>query len=290
MQMTRYPIPTSHNGDNKVKNQGTLMHIARLLTTTAITSFALAASGVAFAQTDVTSENSEVNNSSSIPTEAECLAEPTLADCPEQPASTTPQTGGQTGIVITGSRIARPNLDSSVPVTSVSAADLTDTGDVNIGDNLNDLPSLRSTYSQGNSTRFIGTSGLNLLDLRGLGISRTLVLVNGRRHVTALTGEYIVDVNTIPIDLLERTDIVTGGNSAIYGSDAIAGVVNFILRRDFERHPHARRRRASPATATARPTWRRSRPARTSPTGAATSRFRPSTSVRTRSISINAII
>ncbi|NKB15860.1 MAG: TonB-dependent receptor [Sphingomonadales bacterium] len=106
--------------------------------------------------------------------------------------------------------------------------------DVNIGDNLNDLPSLRSTFSQGNSTRFIGTSGLNTLDLRGLGIERTLVLVNGRRHVTALTGDYIVDVNTIPTDLLQRVDIVTGGTSALYGSDAVAGTVNFILRRDFE--------------------------------------------------------
>src|SRR3546814_2199088 len=96
------------------------------------------------------------------------------------------------------------------------------------------LPSLRSTFSQGNSTRFIGTAGLNILDLRGLGTSRTLVLVNGKRHVTASPGDYLVDVNTIPVDLLERVDIVTGGNSAIYGSDAVAGVVNFITKRDFE--------------------------------------------------------
>lgn len=137
-------------------------------------------------------------------------------------------------IVVTGSRIARPNLDASSPVTSITVEQLTNTGDVNIGDNLNDLPSLRSTFSQGNSTRFIGTSGLNLLDLRGLGTSRTLVLVNGRRHITASVGDYLVDVNTIPTDLLERVDIVTGGTSAVYGSDAIAGVVNFILRRDFD--------------------------------------------------------
>src|SRR3546814_12041049 len=88
------------------------------------------------------------------------------------------------------------------------------------------LPSLRSTFSQGNSTRFIGTAGLNILDLRGLGTSRTLVLVNGKRHVTASPGDYLVDVTTIPVDLLERVDIVTGGNSAIYGSDAVAGVEN----------------------------------------------------------------
>lgn len=137
-------------------------------------------------------------------------------------------------IVVTGSRIARPTLSSPVPLTTVTAAELTEQGDISLGDALNDLPSLRSTFSQGNSTRFIGTAGLNLLDLRGLGTDRTLVLVNGKRHVTASPGDYLVDVNTIPVDLLERVDVVTGGNSAIYGSDAVAGVVNFILKRDFE--------------------------------------------------------
>lgn len=137
-------------------------------------------------------------------------------------------------IVVTGSRIARPTLESSVPLTSVDVGELTDTGDVSLGDALNDLPSLRSTFSQGNSTRFIGTAGLNVLDLRGLGTARTLVLVNGKRHITALPGDYLVDVNTIPVDLLERVDIVTGGNSAIYGSDAVAGVVNFITKRNFD--------------------------------------------------------
>ncbi|HEV2818562.1 MAG TPA: TonB-dependent receptor [Allosphingosinicella sp.] len=137
-------------------------------------------------------------------------------------------------ILVTGTRIRRPNLESTVPITSVGIQELTDTGDVSLGDNLNDLPSLRSSFSQGNSTRFIGTAGLNLLDLRGLGTARTLVLVNNRRHITASPGDYLVDVNTIPITLVERVDIVTGGNSAIYGSDAVAGVVNFILRRDFD--------------------------------------------------------
>ena len=142
--------------------------------------------------------------------------------------------GEGTMIVVTGSRIARPALDSIVPVTSISAADLMSSGDLSVGDALNDLPALRSTYSQSNSTRFIGTSGLNLLDLRGLGTSRTLVLVNNRRHVTSVPGTSQVDTNSIPTDLLERTDIVTGGNSAIYGSDAIAGVVNFVLKQDFQ--------------------------------------------------------
>jgi outer membrane receptor protein involved in Fe transport len=141
---------------------------------------------------------------------------------------------GEGTIVVTGSRIRRPNLDSAVPITSVGPTQLTERGDLSLGDALNELPSLRATFSQANSTRFIGTAGINLLDLRGLGTERTLVLVNGRRHVTSSPGSYDVDVNTIPPDLLERVDIVTGGNSAIYGSDAVAGVVNFILRRDFD--------------------------------------------------------
>ena len=146
-------------------------------------------------------------------------------------------TGAETSegtIVVTGTRIRRPNLDSTVPITSVSVDEVMNSGDVSLGDQLNELPSLRNTFSTGNSTRFIGTAGLSQLDLRGLGTVRTLVLVNSRRHVTASPGGYAVDVNTIPIDLLERVDIVTGGNSAIYGSDAVAGVVNFITRRDFD--------------------------------------------------------
>lgn len=141
---------------------------------------------------------------------------------------------GDIVVVGTGSRLTRPTLSSPVPLTSIAPGELSDGGDVSLGDALNDLPSLRSTYSSGNSTRFIGTAGLSLLDLRGLGISRTLVLVNGKRHITASPGDYLVDVNTIPTDLLERVDVVTGGNSAVYGSDAVAGVVNFVLKRNYE--------------------------------------------------------
>ncbi|MGH6652807.1 MAG: TonB-dependent receptor domain-containing protein [Sphingopyxis sp.] len=143
---------------------------------------------------------------------------------------------GSDTIVVTGSRIARPNLESQVPIVSVSGAEFFETGNTSVGDTLNELPSLRSTFSQSNSTRFLGTSGLNLLDLRGLGTQRTLVLVNGRRHVGSdvLSNAVSPDVNTIPTDLIERVDVVTGGNSAVYGSDALAGVVNFILKDSFE--------------------------------------------------------
>jgi outer membrane receptor protein involved in Fe transport len=139
-------------------------------------------------------------------------------------------------ITVTGSRIRRPNLESTVPITSIGGDTFFEQGDTNIGDTLNELPQLRSTFAQTNPGLGIGIAGLNLLDLRGLGTLRTLVLVNGRRHVAAdiLNNAVSPDINTIPNDLIERVDIVTGGNSAIYGSDAIAGVVNFVLRRNFD--------------------------------------------------------
>ncbi|URD61887.1 TonB-dependent receptor [Sphingomonas sp. KRR8] len=141
----------------------------------------------------------------------------------------------QSDIVVTGSRIRTPNLESAAPVTTLSGEQLLQTGKVQIGDQLNQLPQLRSTFSTANSTRFLGTRGLNLVDLRGLGTQRTLVLVNGRRHVAAdvLNNGVSVDINTIPADLIERVDVVTGGASAVYGSDAVAGVVNFILKKNY---------------------------------------------------------
>lgn len=163
---------------------------------------------------------------------------PVAAAAQTAPAQAEPQeeatTDSKDAIVVTGSRIAREALDSPSPITSISSADLLSNGILNVGDALNELPQLRSTFSQANSTRFIGTSGLSVLDLRGLGTARTLVLVNGRRHVTSSPGNYLVDTNTIPPELLERVDIVTGGNSAVYGSDAVAGVVNFVLKKNFE--------------------------------------------------------
>jgi outer membrane receptor protein involved in Fe transport len=151
------------------------------------------------------------------------------------PAAADDSAPGET-IVVTGSRIARPNLESTVPITSVSGEEIFQGGNTSVGDLLNDLPALRSTYSQGNSSRFLGTTGLNLLDLRGLGTQRTLVLVNGRRHVGGdiLNNAVSPDTNTFPSDLIDRIDVVTGGNSAVYGSDAIAGVVNFVLKRNFD--------------------------------------------------------
>jgi len=137
-------------------------------------------------------------------------------------------------IVVTGTRIQRPNLQSPVPITSISQQELTNQGQVSVGDALNDLPALRSTFSSQNSGRFIGTAGQNFLDLRGLGTARTLTLVDGRRFITGSPGVFDVDVDAIPQDLIDRVDVVTGGESAVYGSDAVAGVVNFILKKDFD--------------------------------------------------------
>lgn len=149
---------------------------------------------------------------------------------------TTAEEAAPPAIVVTGSRIRRPELQSTVPVTNFGGDQIYKQSEYNLGEALNELPALRSTFSQSNPGLGIGVAGLNLLDLRGLGVQRTLVLVNGRRHVPSdlqVTAS-AVDINTIPADLVERVDIVTGGNSAVYGSDAIAGVVNFIMKQDYE--------------------------------------------------------
>jgi outer membrane receptor protein involved in Fe transport len=162
---------------------------------------------------------------------------PTQTAAAQPPEAAPPAAPEEEGaIIITGSRIRRPNLESTIPITSIGGNEFFETGRTSVGDVLNELPALRSTFSQANSTQFLGTAGLNLLELRGLGTQRTLVLQNGRRHVAGdiLNNAVSPDTNTIPTDLIERVDVVTGGNSAIYGSDAIAGVVNFVLKQDYE--------------------------------------------------------
>lgn len=162
------------------------------------------------------------------------LAQTTPAPAAKPVAVAAADTSTDDFIVVTGSRIARANLDASIPVTTLSTAEILNNGTVSLGDQLAYLPSFRPTFTSQNSGRFIGTAGVSTLDLRGQGTARTLVLQNGRRHVTSSPGANTVDVNAIPQDLLERVDIVTGGNSAVYGSDAIAGVVNFVTKRNFD--------------------------------------------------------
>ncbi len=136
-------------------------------------------------------------------------------------------------IVVTGSRIQRPDLEGAAPVTALSNDTLTAAGSTSAGDIVQYIPALfGSTTSDLSATRgtLVGGSSLNL---RALGSIRTLVLVNGRRHVAASSGTAIVDVDTIPTVLIDRTEVLTGGASAVYGSDAVSGVVNYVLRRNF---------------------------------------------------------
>ena len=137
-------------------------------------------------------------------------------------------------IAITGSRIRSVNALAVSQITSISGADLALTGHVNVMDALLDLPSVAGGLTNESAGFNYANTGMNTVDLRNLGHERTLVLVNGRRYVSSDVGEILVDMNSIPTSLVERIDITTGGGSASYGSGAIAGVVNFILKRDFE--------------------------------------------------------
>lgn len=199
------------------------MNISQLMGATALASAAFLLPQLAFAQATQPVEA------------AQCANDAAQAD----PSCVVDSTGAESDsgtVTITGSRIRVPNNESIVPITSIAGDQIFQQGRNNVGDTLNDLPQLRSTFSQQNPGLGVGIAGLSLLDLRGLGTQRTLVLVNGRRHVPGdiLNNAVSVDVNTIPNDLIERIDIVTGGNSAVYGSDAIGGVVNFILKSDFD--------------------------------------------------------
>jgi len=134
-------------------------------------------------------------------------------------------------IVVTGSRIARPDLTGTSPVSIVNSQDFELKGaSANVENVLNDLPQVTATQS---STSNNPGGGVATVNLRNLGSQRTLVLVDGRRYMSYDVNQ-VVDLNTIPSSLISRVDVVTGGQSAVYGSDAIAGVVNFVLKRDFQ--------------------------------------------------------
>lgn len=135
-------------------------------------------------------------------------------------------------IVVTGTRIANPNVQSSVPVAALTNARIEQSGATNIQDVLATLPSTGQGVSRSNSNFSSTGNGTATVNLRNLGNARTLVLINGRRTV-GLPGNSAVDLNNIPTELIDRVDVVTGGASAVYGSEAIAGVVNFILKKDF---------------------------------------------------------
>ncbi|MEM6474648.1 MAG: TonB-dependent receptor [Pseudomonadota bacterium] len=158
-----------------------------------------------------------------------------------QDAPETPEAAQDEGapIVVTGSRIARdPNIGAPAPIISVTAEELTQGGTSDVVDTLRDIPALSTSTSSDGSIDGVFSGGLGVgqsaLNLRGLGTNRTLVLVNGRRHVSGSAGAQVVDINSIPTALIERVETLTGGASSIYGADAVTGVVNFVLRDDFE--------------------------------------------------------
>lgn len=141
-------------------------------------------------------------------------------------------------IVVTGSRVARPELSLPNPVQVFDNRTVEQSGKTNLTDFLVDVPALLGSQSNidvaGSNLAGAQSVGVNVLDLRNLGTARTLVLVDGRRHVSGSPGTAAVDINTIPTDLVEKVDVLTGGASAVYGADGVTGVVNFILKRDFE--------------------------------------------------------
>ena len=136
-------------------------------------------------------------------------------------------------IITTGSRIARDEFSSSSPIAVVEGEDVTLSGVVSIDEYLKDVPSFTG-YQMGSQTNNGSDQGAKKIDLRGLGFERTLVLINGRRTIGDAYNDGAVDLNAIPEIMIKRVEVLKDGASTIYGSDALAGVVNIILHDDFE--------------------------------------------------------
>ncbi|KQV57895.1 TonB-dependent receptor [Caulobacter sp. Root343] len=140
-------------------------------------------------------------------------------------------------IVVTGSRLKSPDATSVSPVSTVGDKEIARRGVVRVEDLINTLPQAFADQGSGNRGGTVGASGTATINLRNLGNQRTLVLIDGRRLMQgdpARSAAQAADINNIPAALIQRIDVVTGGASAVYGSDALAGVVNFMLKRDFE--------------------------------------------------------
>lgn len=138
-------------------------------------------------------------------------------------------------VEVTGSRILSLNAESAAPIQVLSAADIAASGVANLQELLLKSPVFGTpAISRTNSNFSTSSAGVSTVDLRNLGSNRTLVLVNGRRYVSGVPGDTAVDFNTIPADFIERVEVMTGGASSTYGSDAVAGVVNVILKRNFQ--------------------------------------------------------
>lgn len=139
-------------------------------------------------------------------------------------------------IIVTGSRLKDPNIESTSPVSTIGSEAFDIRGTTDTIDLLNTLPQITPGNNSQNAGFANGANGTSTINLRGLGETRTLVLIDGKRlpFGSPTAGGFASDVNLVPAPLIERVEIVTGGASAVYGSDAIAGVTNFIMRKDFE--------------------------------------------------------
>ncbi|OZB05781.1 MAG: TonB-dependent receptor [Idiomarina sp. 34-48-12] len=137
-------------------------------------------------------------------------------------------------IQVTGSRIARPELSQAAPVISIDSEDISEFGTPDLGQILAELPAVGATNTLIGNRNSNASGGVSSADLRRLGAGRTLVLVNGKRHVAGSPGSASVDLSTIPSSMIERVEVMTGGASAIYGSDAVSGVINVITRTNYE--------------------------------------------------------
>jgi outer membrane receptor protein involved in Fe transport len=159
-------------------------------------------------------------------------------DQTETPAAAAGQatpTGDGDAIVVTGSRIASPTITSVSPVQVLGEAEVDQSGVANIQELLLENPVFGTpTLARTNTAFLTSGTGVATVDLRNLGTDRTLVLINGRRVVSGLPGSATVDLNVIPAQFLQRVDILTGGASSLYGSDAVAGVVNLIYKDNFQ--------------------------------------------------------
>ena len=152
-------------------------------------------------------------------------AQPALA------AETAPSAQTVQEVIVTGSRLPRPDLEANSPIAILDRRQLEDRGFLTLDIALNRMPQVTPSYSSASNSP--DAAGASYVDLRGLGISRNLVLLDGRRVVGGNNAN-AVDLNTIPNPLIERVEVITGGASAVYGADAVAGVVNVILKRDFD--------------------------------------------------------
>ncbi len=170
---------------------------------------------------------------STIFTTAIALGAPALAQTAPAPAQDDATTVEE--VVVTGSRIRRDAVNAPTPLIQVSQDQLLTTGQSTVIDYLATIPALSNSVVPSDTTGSgLGDGGLSLPNLRSLGSNRTLTLVDGRRHVGSSGGSLSVDIDTIPRLLIENIEIVTGGASSVYGADAVSGVLNFILKKDFE--------------------------------------------------------